>query len=437
MKKYTVSIRILLFFSVFLVGVFRSAHAALELELTQGSGNAIPIAILPFAVDATDNKVADNAKKLTALIDKDLQNSGRFNLLSIPNEAQARESVDYDFWRARKAENIITGMVKSDGNKYQIAFQLHDVYGQTVLVNQSYTITDTELRKLAHRISDVIYEKLIGIPGIFSTKIAYVLVQNLGSSNPRYSLVVADADGYNPQTLFTSNEPIMSPAWSPDGKQIAYDSFEGKRQAIYVQDVATGSRNVIAKSPGINAAPAWSHDGSKMAIVLSTSGEPKIYIFDLATKQLRAITSGESLDTEPNWGPNHAYLIFTSSRSGNAQIYKVDPVSGQVDRVTYQGKSNARGTLSADGKTLVMFHQDEDLFTIAVQDMASGQVTNLTKIGSSESPSLAPNGNMVVYATNHNGRGMLAEVSIDGKVKLYLPVQEGEVRDPAWGPCIK
>lgn len=411
-----------------------TAEAALELELTQGVGSALPIAIMSFA---TNGGGLEASKNLNEVINNDLQNSGRFRLLSIAAAPlQNSTNPDYNYWRTQKAENIVTGSVQASGSQYQVSFQLHDVYSKSILLEQKYTVSSTQMRKLSHRISDTIYEKLIGIPGIFSTQIAYILVQKNARGKPiKYNLEIADADGVNPQSLLTSNQPIMSQAWSPDGKQIAYVSFEGNRSAIYVQNINNGQRQIIAKFPGINGAPAWSPDGRKMALVLTQTGDPKIYILDLTNKQLHQVTSGWSLDTEPTWMPDGRSILFTSNRGGSSpQIYKVDISTGGVQRVTYEGNYNARPSVSANGKTLVVLHQDGNLFGIAVQDLASGRLTKVTQSGYNESPTLAPNGYMIAYASNQNGRGVLAEVSVDGRVKLFLPAREGEVQEPAWGP---
>jgi len=411
-----------------------NAEAALELELTQGSGNAIPITVLPFQADSSSESVAEN---VNAIVNQDLKNSGRFRLVDASDsEVKTSASLaDYNYWRQQKTDAVVFVTASNLGGKYKLVLTLHDIYGKTILLQKDYTVSSSQARVLAHHISDAIFEKLTGIRGVFSTKIAYVLVENAKSyKNRRYNLVVADADGFNPQTLLTSKQPIMSPSWSPDGKRLAYVSFEGNRAAIYVQDLASGGRQVLSKSPGINGAPAWSPDGRKMALVLSTTGDPKIYIFDLGTRQLTRVTDGWSLDTEPSWTPDGRGIIFTSNRGGGPQIYKLDLASRSISRLTYDGSYNARAFMSKDGKSMVMLHQDGDYFTIAMQDLSSGRVTKLTQATNNESPSLAPNGYMVVYATNNNGRGMLAEVSADAKVQLYLPSQEGEVQEPAWGP---
>ncbi|HBY55601.1 MAG TPA: Tol-Pal system beta propeller repeat protein TolB [Coxiellaceae bacterium] len=411
--------------SFFVSNVF----AALELELTQGVDNAIPIVILPFAgqeiISANDNKI-------TTIVGNDLKNSGRFRLVDVGS--QQMDGANFEAWRARKVEAVVTGQIKSiGGEQYSVIFRLFDVYNKNKLFEKEYKIKAQQLRKFAHHVSDVIYQQLTGDRGIFSTKIAYVLVERRGRA-VRYRLQVADSDGYNMHILLSSRFPLMSPAWSPDGKKIAYVSFEGHRAAIYIQDIATGQREVLTKFPGINGAPAWSPDGSKIALVLTQTGYPKIYILDLATKKMERLTSDWSLDTEPNWAPDGKSLIFTSDRGGSPQIYRVYVDNKKVERITFNGSYNARAAFTPNGNAIVMLHQAGDMFSIALEDLKSGRVSLLTHSGLNESPSIAPNGKMVVYGTNTNGRGMLAEVSADGRVKLLLPAGEGEVREPAWSP---
>jgi TolB protein len=420
----------------FFIGFTKNAAATLDLELTQGIDSALPIVILPFgAHEPTSSNAASNIREV---IYKDLQNSGRFHLIpatGINLKGEAQENLDYDYWRSQKANNVITGSVlEAANNHYKVIIELHDVYGRTILLDQQFTVSSSQLRSLAHHISDLIYEKLLGIPGIFSTRICYILVQRNPGSPIRYKLEIADADGFNPRSLITSNQPIMSPAWSPDGKYIAYVSFEGNRATIYKQEIRTGKREFITRFPGINGAPAWSPDGKKMAVVLTQTDDPKIYILDLTSNKLTQLTTGWSLDTEPAWAPDGQSLIFTSNRSGGPQIYKINLADKQIQRLTYEGNYNARASFSRDGKNLVMLHQDGDAFTIAVQNLDSGRLLTLTRSEFDESPSLAPNGNMVVYATNYQGRGVLAEVSLDGRVKLRLPERDGEVQEPAWSP---
>ncbi len=408
-----------------------AALAVLELELTQGVDNAIPIAISSFAGQEAI-KSADN--QISVVVSSDLKNSGRFRLVEAANQSPG--AIDFEAWRAKKVEGVVTGQIKSlGGDQFQVVFQLFDVYNKNKLFEKEYTVKTDKLRKLAHHISDTIYQQFTGDRGIFSTKIAYILAKRHGRSG-QYKFQVADSDGYNPRTLLVTSFPLMSPAWSPDGKQIAYVSFEGNRAAIYVQDLATGKRRILSKAPGINGAPAWSPDGRKMALVLTQTGYPKIYVLDLATNQLERLTDDWSLDTEPNWAPDGNSLIFTSNRGGGPQIYRVYLDNKKVERVTYNGPYNARASFTSNGKAIVMLHQVGDMFSIAHEDLQSRRTTVLTQSGLNESPSVAPNGKMVVYATNNGSRGMLAEVSIDGRVKLLLPAGEGAVQEPAWSPFI-
>jgi TolB protein len=414
-----------------IIFITAKAYAVLDLELTQGVTSTMPIAILPFAgqevITSPDNNIHD-------VVSNDLKNSGKFGLADVSG---AGNSIDYSFWQQKKVNDVVTGQITQlNGNQYQVSFALNDVYTKNTLLAKQYTVKNSELRALAHHISDLIYEQLTGDKGIFSTKIAYIVVQRQSARNAKYNLEVSDVDGYNPKILLVSSFPIMSPSWSKDGKQVAYVSFEGNRAAIYAEDVATGARRLISKFPGINGAPAWSSDGSKMALVLSVTGYPKIYVLDIASGKTEQLTSDWYLDTEPSWSQDGRSIIFTSNRGGSPQIYRVNLADKKVTRVTFSGSYNARASFTPDGKTMVMLHQDGGNFNIAAQSLESGRVTVLTRSGNDESPSIAPNGKMVVYATNNGGKGVLGEVSIDGRVKLLLPAREGEVQEPAWSPFL-
>jgi TolB protein len=405
------------------------AFAILEIEITKGADNAIPIAIAPLI---NEEKLLSSSDSITAVIANDLKNSGRFRHIHITPESNA---LDFTHWKTQKVEAVLTGQITSSGaDNYKVTFSLFDVYSHKKLIEKEYNIKTSQLRKLAHHISDIVYEQLLGDRGIFSTKIAYVLVNRRGKL-ANYHLQIADSDGYNTHTLLSSRFPLMSPSWSPDGKKISYVSFEGHRAAIYIQEIATGKREVLAKFPGINGAPAWSPDGSKMAMVLTKTGYPKIYTMDLKTKNLEQITDGWYLDTEPSWSPDGKSIIFTSNRGGNPQIYMVHLGTKKIERLTFNGSYNARAHFLPNNKNaIIMLHKASGMFTIALQNLNSGQLTLLAPLGRNESPSIAPNGKMIIYATNQANRGILAAASIDGRVKLLLPTIDGEVQEPAWSP---
>jgi len=422
--------KIILFFILMCCSCFSiTATAALDLELTQGIDSAIPLAVVPFA----------GSSEVSDIVSADLKNSGRFHIVDISAMGQFPHNsseVDYSYWLGKKINNLVVGTVSTSWGKYNINVQLLDIYSHSILLNKQFTASKEQLRHLAHHISDLIYQQLTGERGIFSTKIAYVVVQKKSPQNIKYSLVVSDADGYNPKQLVVSNEPIMSPAWSPNGKNIAYVSFEGRNSAIYVQDIVTGNRRVLSKYPGVNGAPAWSPDGKKIALVLTLTGYPKIYTLDVDTSHLEQITEGASLDTEPSWAQDGKSIIFTSNSGGAPQIYQVVIGSKSPKRITYNGNYNARGAFTPNGKSIVMLNRDGGRFNIAVQDLKTGRINILFDEGINKSPSVAANGSMVVYATILNGRGVLGESSIDGRIKLRLPAQEGDVQDPAWSPFL-
>jgi len=420
-------LKILIISSLFLSSTI---FALLELELTHGVYNRTPIAVVPFA--GQENIDADES--LTDTIGNDLKNSGRFRLVDIDAKF---DEVKYNDWKSRKIEAVVVGKIQSiGGGRFLVRFKVLDVYNKNILFEKEYRIKKSQLRKFSHHVSDIVYEKFTGDRGIFSTKIAYILVERHGRTS-KHRIQVADSDGYNPHTLVTSSFPIMSLTWSPDGKKIAYVSFEGNRSAIYIQDVVSGKRKILTKFRGINGAPVWSPDGKKMALVLTKTGYPKIHILDLATKKTAVLTKGYSLDTEPSWAPDGRSLIFTSNRGGTPQIYRIYLGNRKIERVTFNGNYNAHASFTPDGKSIVLLHKEGEMFTIALEDLKSRRVTLLTRSGLNESPSVAPNGKMVVYATNKNGQGILAEVSIDGRVKLLLPAGEGEVQEPAWSPFLK
>jgi TolB protein len=417
---------------LFLIAMLTStaAHAALEIEISGGSAQQIPIAIVPFgqATTASQDKIAD-------IIGADLRRSGLFRVLEtggVASRPTEVSQVKYAEWAVLQAQAITVGSVTAlPGNRLKVTFGLADVLKQTQLVTMEYNIAPNQLRLTAHKIADVIYQKLTGEGPIFASRIAYI-----NKTKNRYALQVADADGVNAQTVVSSSEPIISPAWSPDGTRIAYVSFEKKKPIIFVQSLTTGQRITLANFKGNNSAPTWSPDGTKLAIVLSHSANSQLYTINADGTGLKQVTKSSAIDTEPSWSPDGKWIYFTSDRGGNPQIYKVSVFGGEAQRVTFQGDHNLSPHFSPDGKSLVMVRKSGAKYSIALQDLASGQAQLLSDGGQDESPSFAPNGRVILYATRVGGRGALAAVSSDGRVKQRLSESGGDIREPAWGPLL-
>ena len=405
------------------------SNAALDIEISGGSSQQIPIALVPFGNSAvTKDSISD-------IINADLRRSGLFKVLEtrgMANLPTTPAQIKYAEWVALQAQAVTVGSVDPiSGGRFKVSFQLMDVLKQTQLAGMDYQIAPSQVRTTAHKIADIIYQKLTGEPGAFASRIAYIT--KIGK---RYALQVADADGFNPQTVVSSNEPIISPAWSPDGTKLAYVSFEKKKPIIYVQSLASGSREVLANFKGNNSAPAWSPDGSKLAIVLTYGANSQVHTINANGSDLKLITKSNAIDTEPVFSPDGSHIYFTSDRGGKPQIYKVSLSGGTPSRVTFEGSYNVSPKFSPDGKLLAYIRNDGGKFKVAIQDMVSGQVQMLSEGSQDESPSFAPNGRVILYATKVRGRGALAAVSSDGKVRQRLNDAAGDVREPAWGPLL-
>lgn len=409
------------------------AQAAVNIEITQGVDSAMPVAVVPFSTMGT---LPDD---VAGIIANDLRFSGKVNPMPKSDMSSFPDSsatIDASQWKGMEA--MVVGQVQPNGSGYTGSYELVQTpFSADRVLDSSRNSFDAKgFRRYAHYVSDRVYEKLFHEKGAFSTKIAYVTAT--AQVNGTYRLVVADYDGYNAQTLVTSRLPLMSPAWSPDGSKLAYVSFEKNKSEIYVQHLASGAREKVSSTSGINGAPAWSPDGSRLALVLSKDGNPEIYVMAMGSKSLRRITNNLSIDTEPTWHPDGSSIYFTSDRGGQPQIYRYDLASAQTTRVTFQGSYNARASISADGKSMVMVHR-EGGFQIALQDLTSGnsEMQILTDVGLDESPTIAPNGSMVIYGTLYNGRKVLAAVSKDGRFKARLPSSDGEIKSPAWSPFLQ
>lgn len=431
-------------------------HATLELHITEGIDSARPIAVVPFewkGQGKLPTQIAD-------VIASDLQRSGKFNPLPVskmPQTPHKAVDVNYAQWAQLGVDALVLGTIAllPDG-QYNIEYQLVDILkgkaagegdhlvnadGQLtqqenphVILHNRKAVAESQLRLYSHRISDLVYEKLTGEKGAFLTRIAYVVIDD--NAEYPYQLRIADYDGYNELQVLKSKQPLMSPAWSPDSRHLAYVSFENGQAEIFIMNIYTGEREKIASYPRHNGSPRYSPKGDKLAIVLSKTGSLHLYLYDLKTKRLTRITHGRSNNTEPFWSADGNSLIFTSDRGGKPQIYRVDLISNDTRRITWQGSQNMGGQLTPDGKYLVMVHRSSDGYNIAKQDLESGVVEILTKTMLDESPSIAPNGSMVIYSSVHGKNNVLSLVSIDGRFKARLPLTNGRVRAPSWSPYL-
>ncbi len=412
-----------------------AAQAALTIEITEGIEGALPIAVVPFGLQ---KGVAPLEQDVAAIIKADLARSGRFKTLPVEDmlsKPTSGEGVEFRDWQVLGMDNLVVGSIRSGARGgYVVQVQLFDVFRGEQLFGFTVPTTERNLRITAHRISDRIYEKLIGEPGAFATRVAYITSQRLSKRSHKLALKIADADGYNPQTIVTSKEPLLSPSWSPDGSRIAYVSFEKKRPSIYIQEVKTGRRTKVASFEGINGAPAWSPDGQQLAMTLSKDGNPDIFVLNLKTSKLRPLTRHYAIDTEASWSPDGRHIIFTSDRGGSPQIYRVPSYGGKAKRITFENRYNARASYAPDGESIIMVTRVGGHYRIAELNLKSNILRVLTNGDLDESPSFAPNGSMVIYATNEGTKAVLSAVSIDGRVKQRLVLDEGDIREPVWSP---
>lgn len=418
-----------LFVLLSLVGT--AAQAALRIEVTEGTTAAIPLAVIPFA--GSEQTELDIAQ----IVHQDLAGTGLFNVLARDKmlaKPSTREQVNYKNWRTAKVDYLVIGSVEPAASGHTVRFELLDIYSpDRVLAAFEVDAPKGTLRRAGHMVADRIYEALTGHPGVFTTRIAYVSVEKR-NNRLQYTLVVADQDGHAPQVIARTPEPIMSPSWSPDGKQIAYVAFDIDRglAILQVQDVATGKVKAVSAREGINGSPAWSPDGHSLAMTLSYHGNPDIFIYDTRSRKLRQLTHHPAIDTEANWAPDGRHLVFTSDRGGAAQIYRIPVQGGKAERLTFEGRNNQRAIYAPDGRSIAMV-QGGNGYRIAVMDLKTRNSRTLTSGPLDESPSFAPNGQALIYTRSGRGGAELATISIDGRIKTRL-TQSGEVREPAWSP---
>ena len=427
------NLRIIVFCFFIVLNSF--AYGSLDtIIIDQGQDDPVRIAVVPFKMDSDLSEQIN----LSDIIAFDLVRSGQFqplaneNMLSFPSD---RDNVFFRDWRILKTDYLLIGRASlSIDKKVSVVFELFDVVNERKMETRRFLVDLVNWRDVAHKIADLVYEQVTGIRGAFSTQIMYVLAKNAGTNNATYSLQIADSDGERSRTLIESPEPILSASWSPDGNRVAYVTFETGRPSIVIEAIDGSYRKRITNFRGINGSPVFSPDGRSLALVLSRDGDPEIFIMDLETEALRRVTRHHAIDTEPSWSPDGKSIIFTSDRGGRPQIYRLELSTNFIERLTFVGDYNARARLLPGGQHLVFVHRRDGVFHIAWQDLERDDIQVLTETALDESPSLAPNGTMLIYATQNQGRGILAVVSIDGRVKYRLPSSLGDVREPAWSP---
>jgi TolB protein len=418
-----------------------NAQAELSIQITQGIDDPIPIAIVPFAIETT----GAFSENVAAVIKNDLEQVGEFralsrsNMLSLPSEEQ---EVFYRDWRILAQDYLLVGKINQQAGSQlvEVQYEFFDINREIKLAGEILTGSVTQLRDIGHTISNVIFEQVTGVPGAFTSQLLYIVSENAGPQNSIFRLEKSDYDGARPQVLLESGEPIMSPNWAPSGQDVAYVSFETGLPRIYIQNIASGQRRQITNYPNINSSPVWSPDGTKLAMVLSKDGSPDIYVQDLTSNQLTRVTDHPGIDTEPSWTPDGRNIVFMSDRTGQPQIYQIALGANayDVERLTYDCFQCAKAQFLPDGVNLVHVRREtrQALYQIAILNIETLRVITLTSTSLDESPSLAPNGSMIIYATKFDGRGVLDAVSIDGRVKFRLPSSQGDVREPSWSPFL-
>ncbi|WP_228340025.1 Tol-Pal system beta propeller repeat protein TolB [Marinobacter sp. F3R08] len=424
----------LIVFVLFFVAV-SGARAELLIRITEGANAAIPVAVVPFA----ESGQVPAGDKVSTIVQSDLTMTGEFRtlppgkMLSLPSR---REEVYFRDWRLLGQRYVLVGALTRSGDRIEARFELFDVNREERILGETAAAPASNMRSLAHHISDKVYEAITGVPGAFSTKLAYVTLDNV-TGKPRYRLQVSDVDGKRARIRLESQEPILSPAWSPDGKRLAYVSFETGKPVIFVHELASGKRTKVADFPGLNSAPAWSDDGQSLLMTLSKDGNAEIYRMDLGSRQLTKLTNHWAIDTEASWDADGSGIFLTSDRSGGPQIYHMERPGAEPRRITFGSRYNARPRPDDDGQFVYYVHQRDGAFHIARTELKTGEETILTRTGSDESPSVAPNGRMLIYATRQGGSNVLTVISADGGAAYSLPAAEGDVRDPAWGPLVR
>lgn len=413
------------------------AFAQLSVSIPEGSAAATPIAVVPMQYQGVGMPLDTD---ISGVISADLNRSGQFNALnpkSMTEQPSRDTEVHFEKWNFLKQDYLVVGRVlDAESGTLRVEFELFDVAKKQRLLAQAVGARASSLRATAHQIADIVYEKITGVRGAFSTRIAYVTQKGL-SPKISYSVMVADSDGYNPVSVISWHTPFLSPAWSPDGRKLAYVSFERGNSAIYIHELTTGKREMIASYRGINGAPAFSPDGSKLALTLSQTGNPEIYVMDLATRRSTQLTRHYAIDTEPTWTQDGQHIIFTSDRAGKPQLYQIPAAGGEPTRITFQGEYNARASLANDGKLIAMAQGNKNVYRIVVLDRSrggAGELRELSPGNLDESPSFAPNGSMILYAAREDKRDVLYAVSADGRVRQRLVLADGDVRSPAWSP---